>query len=238
MSTLRILHLYPRELSINGDTGNVTALTQRLRWAGLTSSVWDYEPGGELPDQVDIVHIGSGPLSAQRAVHADVLRIADRLREWRDRQVPIIAISGGWQLLGNTLTTQDQVLEGAGVFPTNAVLGATRRVGEILVRTQEGVILAGCENHSATTTRVGGIPLGQIVSGHGNNGVEEGVQIGESVGTHVHGALLPMNPTIADRILTRVLEIDSMPESLQSARADRYASFAREAIAGRLKLQL
>lgn len=239
MTSLRVLHLYPRQLGINGDVGNVMALVQRVRWVGVSATVWDYEPGGELPDAVDVVHIGSGPLSAQRAVHADVLRIGEQLRRWHDQQIPILAISGGWQLLGRSLTTPDgQILEGAAVFPSHAVLGTGRRVGEILVRTPDGQVLAGCENHAATTTLEGGEALGHVVAGYGNDGSDEGIRVAESVGTHLHGALLPMNPLVADRILASALGEKEFPESEQRNHADRYAQFAREAIAGRLKQQL
>ncbi len=237
MSTLRILHLYPRELGINGDVGNVTALVERARWRGIEADVVRHEPDSALPDAVDIVHIGSGPLSGQRAVWADVQRIAPALRDWRDAGVPILAVAGGWQLLGTELVTADgERLPAAGVFPTRATLGAARHVGEIVVRTGEGM-LAGFENHSAVTVLEGGEPLGDVVSGTGNDGVHEGVLVGAAIGTHLHGPVLPMNPALADRILSTALG-DELVTEPRAAAVDRYAANARRAIADRLGVRL
>lgn len=238
MSVLRILHLYPRELGINGDAGNVLALAERARWRGVEAEIVTHEPGGELPASVDIVHIGSGPLSSQRAVIADVERIAPQLLRWRDAGIPILAIAGGWQLLGTGIETPDgEILAGAGVFPTRALLGARRHVAEVVVRTRDGLTLAGFENHSATTTLNGAEPLGDVVSGFGNGDRTEGVVVGSAIGTHLHGPVLPMNPVLADRMLQSALR-GELPPVTQTERVDRYATNARRAIAERLSVSL
>ena len=237
MSALCILHLYPRELGINGDAGNVTALVERARWRGVEAEVVRYEPGAALPDSVDIVHIGSGPLSSQRVVLEDLQRIAPALHAWRDAGVPILAIAGGWQLLGTELVTADgERLAGAGVFPTRATLGVARHVGEIVVRTGDG-LLAGFENHSAVTVLEGGEPLGSVVSGTGNDGAHEGVVVAAAIGTHLHGPVLPMNPLLADRMLATALGTELAAEPHVGA-VDRYAGNARRAIADRLGVRL
>lgn len=238
MTVLRILHLYPRELGINGDAGNVLALAERARWRGVEAEVVTHGPGGELPASVDIVHIGSGPLSSQRAVIGDIARIAAQLRQWRDAGVPILAIAGGWQLLGTEIETPEgETLAGAGVFPTRAALGSRRHVAEVIVKTRDGLTLAGFENHSATTKLDGGEPLGDIVSGFGNGDRTEGVVIGSAIGTHLHGPVLPMNPALADRLLQTALR-GELPPVTQTERVDRYATNARRAIAERLNAAL
>lgn len=238
MTVLRVLHLYPAELGINGDAGNVLALAERARWRGVDVEVVAHASGAELPKSVDIVHIGSGPLSGQRAVHDDVLRIAPRLREWRDAGVPFLAIAGGWQLLGTGLETPEgELLAGAGVFPTRAALGAKRHVGEIVVRLADGSSVAGFENHSARTVLDGAEPLGRVASGTGNGDGTEGVVVGSSIGTHLHGPVLPMNPALADRLLSGALR-GEVPPIPQTERVDRYALNARRAIADRLGVSL
>ncbi|MFF1879278.1 type 1 glutamine amidotransferase [Leifsonia sp. NPDC058230] len=244
MTGLRILHLYPRELGINGDVGNVVALVERARWRGIDAEVLHHEVGDGLPDDVDIVHIGSGPLSSQRVVLEDVQRIAPTLRAWRDAGVPILAIAGGWQLLGSEIVTADgERLPGAGVFPSRAQLTAARQVGEMIVRTADGV-LAGFENHSGRTILEGDEPLGTVLSGAGNGDSErsEGVQVAAAIGTHLHGPVLPMNPALADRILATALERSGDSRSLTAVAevraVDGYAANARRAIADRLGVRL
>ncbi len=239
---LRILHLFPRELGINGDAGNVTALVKRAQWRGLDVVVQRYDVGDDLAP-ADLVHIGSGPLSSQRIVHADVLRIAPALRELAASGVPILAVAGGWQLLGHQLVTSDgETLAGAGIFPSRATLGVERHVGEIVVEAGD-LTLAGFENHSATTVLDdGAVPLGTVVEGFGNGPDAtgrrvEGVRVGESVGTHLHGPVLPMNPVLADRLLAAALlargEELPQPINRELATADGFAANARRAIAQR-----
>jgi hypothetical protein len=244
MTRLRILHLYPRELGINGDAGNVTALVARAGWRDIDVEVLGHEVGEDLPDAVDLVHIGSGPLSSQRVVLEDVRSIAPQLREWRDAGVPILAIAGGWQLLGTEIVTaQGERLAGAGVFPSRAQLGSERRVGEMLIRTADGV-LAGFENHSGRTFLEGAEPLGTVLGGVGNGDSErhEGVQLAAAIGTHLHGPLLPMNPALADRLLSTALvrrgETAPLPSSAEIRTVDGYAGNARRAIAERLGVRL
>ena len=84
MTRLVFVHLYPRELGINGDVGNVMALRKRAEWRALGVEVVDHAPGDELPETAHFVHIGSGPVSGQEGVRDDVARIAPVLREWAD----------------------------------------------------------------------------------------------------------------------------------------------------------
>lgn len=250
---LTILHLYPEELGINGDRGNVTALATRARWRGIPVRVIDHAIGEALPADVDLVHIGSGPLSAQRAVHEDLLTIAPQLIRWAEAGIPYLAISGGWQLLGTRLTLPGgEELRGAGVFSSSTRLVGNRTVGEALVETEWGIV-AGFENHaSVVELGAGEQPFGTVVKGGGNAPADgpdpaagnrsEGVRRGASIGTHLHGAVLPLNPALADALLGAALSRERakvlLPETDETRLADGYAANAREAIAGRLGARL
>ena len=115
-------------------------------------------------------------------------------------------------------------------------------MGEVVVDSADGV-LAGFENHSATTVLdAGSEPLGTVVEGFGNGADAtgrrvEGVRVGESVGTHLHGPVLPMNPVLADRMLAAALSLrgEDLPQpiSRELSGADGFAANARRAIAQR-----
>ena len=182
---ITVVHLYPRELGINGDVGNVMALRKRAEWRGAELRVLDHEIGAELPTDAQLVHIGSGPASAQELVLDDLARIAPRLREWSASGVPFVAIAGGWQLLGRTRQRADgTVVPGAGVLPTDS-RAATKRV----VREVWNKDVAGFENHGAETTS-------------DDPGFAWPVsRFGSSVATNLHGPFLPMNPAFADELL-------------------------------------
>ena len=233
MTTLRILHLYPVELGINGDVGNVLTLRRRAEWRGIEVEVVNHDIGSTPPASVDLVHIGSGPVAGQAAVRADLAAITPRLAEWKAAGVPFLAIAGGWQLLGTSLTTPSgKVLEGAGLFASTAVLGDRRVVGEVVVESTLGRV-AGFENHSAVTA-IHGIPLGSVTAGTGNGDGREGLIEGSSIATNLHGPFLPMNPAWADVLLRAALRVESLPDASQLAALDAAAAASRIAIAGRL----
>jgi len=244
--SLVILSLYPRQLGINGDSGNVLALRTRAEARGIAVTVVEHNVGDVLPDAVDLVHIGSGPRTAQLAVQSDLAAIAPRLREWKNSGVPVVAIAGGWQLLGSTITDENgTTTPGAGLFPSSAALTPKRAVGETVLATAAGT-LAGFENHGAVTTlEPGATPLGTVTAGFGNGGAAasagpEGVVDGTSVATNLHGPFLPMNPLWADRLIAAALENRGFDPALDPTAhtelVDTAASNARAAIAKRLGL--
>ncbi|GAB3606318.1 glutamine amidotransferase [Conyzicola nivalis] len=246
--SLTIISLYPRQLGINGDSGNVLALRVRAEARGIDVTVVEHNVGDTLPESVDLVHIGSGPRTAQLAVQADLALITPRLAAWKNAGVPVVAIAGGWQLLGSSIVDETgERFAAAGLFPTTSTLVAKRAVGEIVVSTEWGTV-AGFENHGAVTTLdAGASPFGTVTAGHGNAGAAssaglslEGVVDGASIGTHLHGPLLPMNPVIADRLLKAALENRGFDTALDGgetlAGIDLAASNSRAAIAKRLGL--
>lgn len=237
--TIRVVHLYPRELGINGDVGNVLALQKRAGWRGMPLEVHDHHPGQPLPQDAHLVHIGSGPVSGQEAVRDDIQLIAAALRAWADAGVPFLAIAGGWQLLGRELVGLDgTVTAGAGVFPSRATLTTQRRVGEILAQTQWGAI-AGFENHGAVSELLDGAsPFAHIIAREGQGPTDEGVVAGAGIGTNLHGPLLPMNPLIADRLLgdaARLAGVPMGPEDDRIRTVDDRAARSRDAIRARLR---
>ena len=216
---ITLVHLYPRELSINGDVGNVMAIVKRAEWRGMPVAVVDHNPGDELPETAHLVHIGSGPVSAQELVWSDVERIAPALRAWAQTGIPFLAIAGGWQLLGRSVTGLDgTVRQGAGVFPTDAVLTDKRTVDEYWRDD-----IAGFVNYGAVTTGATG----------------ELTEFGASLATNLHGPFLPMNPRWADRLLDRAAERAGVSLGEPDARTlqvDERAAQSRRAIRARLGL--
>jgi CobQ-like glutamine amidotransferase family enzyme len=226
------VHLYPRELGINGDVGNVTALRRRAQWRGATVDVIDVGAAEALPDEAHLVHIGSGPASARRPLHADIARHAGALRAWATEGVPFLAVAAGWQLLGRTVTELDgEVSAGAGVLPSTARMSAQRTVGEVAGESELGEV-AGFVNYGAEYTVDAGVaPLARLGSG------VDGLVTGALVGTNMHGPFLPMNPAWADHLLELAaqragVELGEPSDALRTA--DDYARRARAAIRSRL----
>lgn len=203
--TLRILHLFPRLLGLNGESGNVEILRFRSEWRGLPVEVTTYDGGApEGFDDADLVFIGSGPVSAELLAHPLVVDIAPELKALAADGRPFLAIGAGFQLLGERITLEGgEVLEGAGVFPVTTRHGGTRVVGDFVLESPRLGPVVGFENRGSFVDVGPHGTLGRVVYGRGNTETpgEEGFWEDNLLGTHMHGPILANNPILADSLL-------------------------------------
>ncbi|MGO3148075.1 MAG: type 1 glutamine amidotransferase [Leucobacter sp.] len=213
---LVVVSLYPRDMNIYGDRGNLLSLTRRIRAHGFSPVVVEVNAGDALPKEVDIVIGGGGQDSGQERVSRDLASRADEFRALVDSGTPMLMICGLYQLFGHRfLTASGAVLQGIGVFDVETRAGADRMIGNVVVESEEFGEIIGYENHSGhTKLGAGSRPLGRVIQGSGNNpddGVE-GAWTNHAIGTYLHGSLLPKNPAISDYLI-------------QTAAEQRYGSF-------------
>ena len=244
MSTFTIVQLYPEQLGVSGDGGNVVTLAERARRAGLDVAVAAYRPGDEVPAAADVVVIGSGPLSTLRALHSDILRLASPLADWADSGVPVIAIGGGMEVLSHGIRGGDGGdLEGLGFFDGNAHRGAKRRANYFQVEAgyaagDGALTVLGFEDH-ATRFELGAsaTPFGRVTHGGGNGDGTEGVLRGASFGTQLKGPVLPLNPELSDRILRAAVARTGAVYATNDSHAklDEFARRSREVITTNLE---
>jgi lipid II isoglutaminyl synthase (glutamine-hydrolysing) len=220
---LRIAHLYPEHMNIYGDRGNILALQRRCAWRGITPLVLPVGVGALVDWQdIDLVFFGGGQDSGQALIAEDfVQRQGPALRTALDDGLVMLAICGGYQLLGHYfLTHTGERLPGIGALDLHTVGGDVRLIGNIAIETEEigdwrlvgqspisnlqSLRLVGFENHSGRTYLGAGVrPLGRVVAGHGNNGEDgtEGAVYRNTFGCYMHGSLLPKNPQFVDHLI-------------------------------------
>ncbi|WP_272927754.1 type 1 glutamine amidotransferase [Actinomyces sp. 432] len=208
---IRVLQLYPRDMNIYGDWGNLLTLARRGQWHGYDVERFAYNPGDELPQEVDLVLGGGGQDSGQERIKEDLVQIGPRLRQWADDGVPMLVICGLYQLFGHRFVTgEGSEIPGIGLLDAQTVAGPGRLIGNIVLDSPEFGRVVGYENHSGLTT-LGprAEPLGTVRSGAGNNGKDgaEGARFKHVIGTYLHGPLLPKNPAVADWLLQRAVEL-------------------------------
>lgn len=206
---LSILELYPKDMNIYGDSGNVLVLKKRAEKRNISVNILSYNIGDSFPKNVDIVVAGGGQDSGQEKVNKDLLKIKDKLKKLAENYTPMLLICGSYQLFGNYFRTNEgKVLKGIGIL--NAYTEATneRMVGNIITESVPFGEIIGYENHSGKTTLEGDtLPLGLVKLGAGNNGEDstEGARYKNVVGTYLHGSLLPKNPRIADFLISEAM---------------------------------
>ncbi|MCY3661586.1 MAG: glutamine amidotransferase [bacterium] len=213
--TVRLWHLYPREMNIYADRGNIAVLRGRLRRRGLDLELREGRPGESAPGGgADLVYLGGGQDRDQLNVAADLIatKAAD-LRALLGGGAVGLFVCGGYQLAGHRYrTAAGEAVEGLGVLDIETTAGADRLIGDIVLTSDLGPApgrLVGYENHAGRTGLGDGArALGRVVEGHGNNGRDrtEGAVANRTVGTYLHGPLLPKNPWLADLLLGWALE--------------------------------
>ena len=233
-SGFTIVTLVPSLLDTNGDAQNAAVLAARLRWAGHAARVVPVEEGGELPDRVDAVIVGSGNDSTLEPARERLLTMHDELRRWGTEGVPILGVGTGWELLSWGVETADgRTVEGLGVLPGRAVPRPTRATGDVVVRSPRFGHLIGFENHARDYVQAEASPLGRLVSGIGNgrDAGQEGVVMGWVIGTHLHGPVLAKNPAMADALASEmaVRAGSTYEPGERAAVVDGYAEEARRA---------
>lgn len=212
---LKICHLYPDVLNLYGDTGNVACLVKRLRWRGIDASVTKMPLGARLRlADYDLFFGGGGQDFEQEVLLEDLHSGLDReLRAAIEDGLPMLAICGSYQMLGNYYETFDGVrCDFIGALDMYTIGSKKRMIGNYKFRLAQdlgGSVAVGFENHSGKTRLGPGVePLGQVLSGFGNNGEDgtEGAHYKNVLGTYSHGPLLPKNPELCDLLLKMALE--------------------------------
>jgi CobQ-like glutamine amidotransferase family enzyme len=227
--TLRVLHLYPREMNIYGDWGNVLTILKRAEWHGYTPELVEHHPGKPFPKDIDIIIGGGGQDSGQNVVQEDLLKIGDTLHTLADDNVPMLMVCGMYQLFGRFFKTVDgTTLQGISIFAAETHGGPSRLIGNTVTETPFGELI-GYENHSGLTLLDDDQPaLGRVVKGAGNNGEDktEGAIYKCVFGSYLHGSLLPKNPVFADA-LAEAAVIHRYGSFEPTVIEDRFAELAR-----------
>jgi lipid II isoglutaminyl synthase (glutamine-hydrolysing) len=212
---LRLLALYPEQMNIYADRGNIVFLQRRCEWRGIDFSHAAAGHGdGFDPASHDFVYLGGGQDRDQRAVAADMVesKRAAMAAAVEDGAV-VLAVCGGYQLLGHSYQLGDERMPGLGLVDLETVREpGPRLIGNVAIEVDLGAgprTLAGFENHGGRTyLGAGAEPLGRVIEGFGNNGKDglEGVRHANLIGTYLHGPLLPKNAWLADHLIAGALE--------------------------------
>ena len=206
-----VMSLYPKDMNIYGDSGNVLVVLRRLALYGYEPRLHAYNQGDEWPERVDMILGGGGQDTGQKKITGDLFKRAGRLRDLAADGTPMLMICGLYQLFGEYFETVDgSRLDGIGVIGAYTVGQETRMIGNLTETSADFGKIIGYENHSGQTfLREGVQPLDHVeADGTGNNGEDhtEGARVNNVIGTYMHGSLLPKNPAIADFLIRTAVE--------------------------------
>jgi CobQ-like glutamine amidotransferase family enzyme len=211
---LRVLALYPDQMNIYADRGNIVFLQRRCEWRGIGFHYAAAGAGERIdPGAHDLFYIGGGQDRDQRMVAADLVATKrEQLAVAVEDRAALLAVCGGYQLLGHSYQLGEERIPGLGLADLETVREpGPRLIGNVAIEADLGgetQLLAGFENHGGRTyLGTDEKPLGRVVKGFGNNGSDgwEGVRRDGLIGTYLHGPLLPKNAWLADHLIRLAL---------------------------------
>lgn len=230
-----ILQLYPKDMNIYGDNGNLQVIVRRLEWYGYTPKVIAYNPGDQLPKDVDIIIGGGGQDSGQLKIHEDLLKIGPQLQSWANAGIPMLLVCGLYQLFGHYFKTlEGTTMKGVGILDVTTLGTTERLIGNIVTSSPEFGEIIGYENHSGQTTLgAEASPLATVIKGAGNNSHDghEGARFNNVIGTYLHGSVLPKNPKLADFLIRTAISrrgLEFSPHLIDDSFADMARAVAKD----------
>lgn len=207
---INIGHLYPDLLNLYGDRGNIQCMKKRCEWRGIDARVKEFQITDSIDfSQLDIVLLGGGSDREQMLVCEKLKTIRKDFKDYVEDGGVVIAVCGGYQLLGHYYDTDDGRIEGLSLVNLYTEQGSPRLISNIVIENDLFEMpVVGFENHGGRTYIGENRPLGKVLFGYGNNGKDgaEGILYKNVVGTYLHGPLLPKNPHVCDYLIRNALE--------------------------------
>jgi len=208
--------LYPELMSTYGDRGNIIVLQKRCEWRGIRTEILNLNEGFEIKllESVDILFMGGAQDTQQEIVSRDFKKEKiNALRKKIEENIPGLYVCGAYQFLGKYYKEANGTkIKGLGLLDLYTEYpgeNAQRLIGNIALKTANGKTLVGFENHGGRTFIGKSLePFGHVLKGFGNNGEDktEGAIYKNSIGTYLHGPILPKNPEIADWLIEKAFE--------------------------------
>ena len=239
---LTIGWLYPELMNTYGDRGNITILAKRCQWRGIKAEVKHFDPGFSISElkKCDLLLMGGAQDKQQEIVNKDLKRIKAPLSEMIEKATPGLYVCGGFQFLGKYYKEADgKVIDGLGIFDLytqNPGSDHKRLIGNIAISVGNETIV-GFENHGGRTYLGKNIePFGKVLVGFGNNEKDktEGAIYKNSIGTYLHGPVLPKNPPLSDMLIKKALDKKYKESITLSELDDQLAWTAHNAVAKKL----
>lgn len=247
---LNLVWLYPDLMNTYGDRGNILSFLYRTkkRKIDLKIITVSLKDSSDLILQADFLFMGGAQDTQQEIVNKDLFSKKGRfLKEMIEKEIPGLYICGGYQFLGRFYKTSDgKILPGLEIFDiyTESPKTQTKRlIGDLIIKSDlfPNKYLIGFENHNGRTYLGKKVrPLGKVIFGGGNNGrdLTEGMIYKNSIGSYMHGPILPKNPELTDFLIEKALEIKYKKKIKLKKINDDFEKKAKKQVLRKLNIKL
>ena len=209
MKEIKLLHLFPKLLSLYGEYGNIKIIEKNLKNKGYEASVTEFEGGGEENiefSEFDFIYVGSGTEKNLIEASKRIIRHREALCEFVSSNKCVLATGNAMALFGKTLRLGKNEHETLSIFPYASEIFTNKRFqGDVL--TDDNNIfsskLIGFINTSAIYTGIE-TPLTNNLLGAklGNDKISggDGFISGNFIGTQLIGPFAVKNPSVLSKI--------------------------------------
>lgn len=198
MKEIRILHLFPKRLSLYGEYGNVAVLARTLEEQGHNVEVLSYEEGELSFENVNMVYVGTGTEEALWEANRILQPHKELIKTALSGGASFLATGNAMALFGSELTFDGEKANGLDVFSYKTEMSSKKRyLADALGKDPEGNIYVGFINtgcvYTGTDKPVMELLLGKNL-GNDKANPAEGYKEGAFFGTQLIGPVLTKNP--------------------------------------------
>ena len=206
-------------MNIYADRGNLLVLERRCRWRGIGFELHASGLGEQLDaDAHDLFYIGGGQDRDQRLCADDLLANKRAgLHAAAARGAVILGVCGGYQLLGHSYTLGSEEIAGVSLLDVRTVRSdRPRLIGNVAIevalagrrarrRARAGRLREPRRAHPPRRRPASPRPRPSRLTATTALGPRGGDRAGNTIGTYLHGPLLPKNAWFADWLIARAL---------------------------------
>lgn len=216
MKEIRILHLFPKRLSLYGEYGNVAVLARTLETLGNKVVVLSYEEGELSFENVDMVYVGAGTEEAVWEANRILQPHKATVQKAISDGISFLATGNAMALFGSELTLDGEKTVALEAFSYNTEMTSKKRyLADAMGKDQEGNLYVGFINTGCVYTGTDK-PVMELLLGKklGNNKANpaEGYQNGSFFGTQMIGPVLTKNPHLLSAFVKTLTGEEYIPD--------------------------
>ncbi len=199
---ISIAYLYPNLMNLYGDRGNIITLKKRLEDRGIGAKITEYSLEDNIDfEKTDILYIGGGSERSESLVLKKLMEFKEDIKGYVENGGVLLAVCSGYEMLGKYIKTDKEKKDALGILDIHTEYRKKRIIGDVILESELFGFVAGFENRYGKVSTGTYAPLGCVSKASSKRNDSEGVIYKNTIGTHLHGPLLPKNPKIADYLI-------------------------------------
>ena len=216
MKEIRILHLFPKRLSLYGEYGNVAVLARTLETLGNKVEVLSYEEGELSFENVDMVYVGAGTEEAVWEANRILQPHKATVQKAISDGISFLATGNAMALFGGELTLDGEKTVALEAFSYNTEMTSKKRyLADAMGKDPDGNLYVGFINtgcvYTGTDRPVMELLLGKKL-GNDKANPAEGYQNGSFFGTQMIGPVLTKNPHLLSAFVKTLTGEEYIPD--------------------------